>query len=303
MDFGKLPNVDGVDFSLPPDPPENAAWMSGEVRTVRLCVGATGYRMKEWVGRWYPAGTPERLFLKCYGQQFNTIEHNTTHYLIPDAETVKRWCEAVPPDFRFCPKIPQSISHARSLLQAQEEMTSFCAVISGLGERLGCCFAQLPPHFSPARLGELEHFLERYAGQIPLAVEVRHPDFFADAAAGQALFALLEEQRTAAVITDVAGRRDVCHMRLTTRRTLIRFVGNALHPTDFSRVRQWAERLALWSNRGIEEVYFFCHEPDNLLAPELALFAVQLFGEHLPQAQCRGPQPLPTFGGQMSLFE
>lgn len=303
MDFGKLPSVDAVDFSLPPEPPENAEVLDGIRRSLRVYVGATGYNMKAWVGRWYPAGTPERQFLAGYGRQFNTIEFNTTHYRIPDAATIARWRTAVPDDFRFCPKIPQTVSHARRLIGARADMEQFCDAILGLGDVLGCCFMQLPPHFGPERLTDLAHFLEVFAPKIPLAVEVRHPAFFSDTEAGQALFSLLHAHQTTAVITDVAGRRDVCHGRLTTRRTLIRFVGNALHPTDFSRTRAWAERLAYWAEKGLEEAYFFGHEPDNLLAPELAAFAVQTFCQHLPNAQLRGPTPEIPPAQQMTLFQ
>jgi len=303
MDFGKLPSVDAVNFSLPADPPENAVLLGGSVRPVRLYVGATGYNMKAWVGRWYPPGTPERQFLECYGQQFNTIEHNTTHYRIPDAALVSRWRQAVPEDFRFCPKVPQSVSHARRLADAYDDMVAFSQAIEALGDHLGCCFLQLPPHFGPNRLDDLEHFLSTFAVRLPLAVEVRHPAFFEDTGGGEALFSLLRAHRTAAVITDVAGRRDVCHMRLTTTRSLIRFVGNGLHPTDYSRIQQWAERLAYWGSLGLEEAYFFCHEPDNLLAPELAAYAVGLFRRHLPDAYVRGPIPYEPPFRQMVLFE
>ncbi|MCS6928882.1 MAG: DUF72 domain-containing protein [Saprospiraceae bacterium] len=307
MDFGKVPHaaLDAIDFSLPAEPPENARVLSGAAPpVVRLYVGATGYNMKAWVGRWYPAGTPESRFLACYGQQFNAIEHNTTHYRIPEPNLVTHWRNAVPEDFRFCPKIPQLISHARRLSEAQSSMERFCEIIVGLENRLGCCFLQLPPYFGPERLRELEHFLIVFSNRIPLAVEVRHPAFFSQKEAQQALFNLLRAHQVTAVITDVAGRRDVCHGHLTTRRTIIRFVGNALHPTDFTRTQAWAERLAYWVHAGLEEAYFFCHEPDNLLAPELAAFAVEAFRKHIPHAGLRGPIPRASLsGGQIDLFE
>jgi uncharacterized protein YecE (DUF72 family) len=80
----------------------------------------------------------------------------------------------------------------------------------------------------------------------------------------------LEKYGASTVITDVAGRRDVAHMALTSGQVLVRFVGNDLHPTDFTRLDDWAERLTDWFSRGLKECYFFTHEPDNLLAPDLA---------------------------------
>jgi hypothetical protein len=51
---------------------------------------------------------------------------------------------------------------------------------------------------------------------------------------------------------------------------------------------------------GLKEAYFFAHEPDNLLAPELSRFCVETFKEHIPNIAIRGPEPVP--GQQGSLF-
>ncbi len=302
MDFGKLPSVDQVDFQLPAEPAQNAGVLAilQKPSNPTLYLGPTGYNMKPWVGKWYPPGARESDFLRHYAAQFNTIEFNTTHYRIPDEATVERWAEAVPLDFRFCPKIPQSISHARDLGLSGSEMPVFCTAIQRLGPKMGCCFIQLPPHFIPRELNVLARFLDYFSKKIPLAVEVRNPAFFQNTAGGEAFFELLEKHSVAAVITDVAGRRDVCHLRLTNARTLIRFVGNGLHPSDYSRVEAWAERLKTWFDHGLQEAYFFTHEPDNLLAPELTAFCAEIFRQALPAITLRGPKPVA--GQQGKLF-
>ncbi|MBV6441306.1 MAG: DUF72 domain-containing protein [Haliscomenobacteraceae bacterium CHB4] len=302
MDFGKLPSVDNLDFSLPPEPLQNAEVFAALPKTPgpAIYIGATGYNMKSWVGKWYPAGAKDKDFLRHYGVQFNTIEHNTTHYRIPDAATVARWREETPADFRFCPKIPQTISHARDLGLNGSEIALFGEVIAGLGDKLGCCFLQLPPHFSTRDLNLLGRFLEYFPADIPLAVEVRHPSFFQPTVPAEDYFQLLRHHNTATVITDVAGRRDVCHMRLTHRRVLIRFVGNGLHPTDHRRIEEWSGRLKHWLDAGLHEVYFFAHEPDNLLAPELAVFCAETFSADMPGVALRGPKQVD--GQQGSLF-
>lgn len=305
MDFGKLPSVDRVDFSLPPEPPQNAAVLDAlplRPGPPLVYLGATGYNMKAWVGRWYPAGAKDKSFLQHYGRQFNTIEHNTTHYRIPDSAAVARWGEEVPADFRYCPKIPQTISHARDLGLSGNEIALFTEAIRNLGERLGCCFIQLPPQFSVQNLPILARFLEAFPADIPLAVEVRHPSFFLPTVEAEDFFNLLQAHGVSAVITDVAGRRDVCHLRLTTGTVLIRFVGNGLHPTDFSRVDEWAGRMASWFQQGLHAVYFFCHEPDNLLAPDLALYAGRVFAAAMPGVKLRGPQPEIPPAQQGTLF-
>jgi uncharacterized protein YecE (DUF72 family) len=76
------------------------------------------------------------------------------------------------------------------------------------------------------------------------------------------------------VLTDVAGRRDVLHMRLTSPSAMIRFVGNSLHPTDYTRIDDWVERLKMWFDSGLKQLYFFVHEPDNITSPELATYFI-----------------------------
>lgn len=303
MDFGKLPSVDHVDFTLPPEPPFNRAILEkAALQTSQpgIFLGATGYNMRPWVGKWYPMGSKDKDYLRHYGAQFNTIEHNTTHYRIPDEAIVARWYQDTPSDFRFCPKIPQTISHARDLGLNGGQIELFCTQIAGLKEKLGPCFLQLPPYFSPRDLPVLMRFAEIFPKNISLAVEVRHEAFFKDDAFADDYFQLLADENMATVITDVAGRRDVCHMRLTHSSVLIRFVGNALHSSDYTRVQDWALRLNQWFEQGLNAVYFFTHEPDNLLAPDLAAYCASVFQAAMPKVNIRGPRQVG--GTQGTLF-
>jgi uncharacterized protein YecE (DUF72 family) len=284
MDFGKLPNITQVDFTLPPDPPCNHTVLSLHTKptSARLYVGATGYAMKEWLGTWYAAQTPTGRMLHAYGQLFNSIEHNTTHYRIPDGATTLKWRDAVPPAFCFSPKVPQSISHDPQFGRLHPDIATFCVAMHDLGDRLGCCFLQLPPSFSPSDLPKLDQFLKYWDRQVPLAVEVRHPAFFSNTVALNAFLALLTQHQAYTVITDVAGRRDVCHQGLSGAKVVIRLVGNGLHPTDYTRLDDWMQRLNNWYEAGLEEAYLFCHQPDNLLAPEYCAEAIKRAKECLP---------------------
>ncbi len=290
MEFGKLPDISKVNFKLPPDPPGNAnilaqsgsppspahaltpspahALTPSPAHPLTLYLGATAWSVKEWVGKIYPKGTQALDFLRHYARQFNTIELNTTHYRIPDPFTVQHWHDEAAADFRFCPKVLQTISHAADLGTGGELIQRFCEAMGGLGSKLGPCFIQLPPYFGVDRIAVLEAFLKLFS--LPIAVEFRHESWFANPLNFSKLTGLLEKYGTSTVITDVAGRRDVAHMRLTTDQVLVRFVGNDLHPTDFTRLDDWSERLSDWFSRGLQEAYFFAHEPDNLLAPDLA---------------------------------
>lgn len=274
MDFGRLPDLRHVDFRLPPDHPETARVLAHARFTAPavpgLYVGCPTWTNKEWLGSYYPLGLRDDQYLHYYARQFNSLEVNTTHYRIPDAPTVRRWREQVGPGFKFCPKVPRSISHDRELYNADDLATTFGRAVLGLEEHLGPCFLQLPPHFGPDKLPRLERFLLDFPADVPLAVELRHPGWFQDATLRDALMATLEALNKTLVISDVAGRRDVLHQRLTTPVAFVRFNGHGLIPSDFQRADYWAERLANWINQGLHAAYFFIHQRDVRHAPVLA---------------------------------
>ena len=304
MKFGKLQDISSVDFQLPPNAAETVRVLAkcAPTPSPTLYVGCTGWGMKEWVGTIYPRGSKPADFLRHYTQQFNTIELNTTHYRIPTLETIAKWKKAAKADFHFCPKIPQTISHSRDLGLSGGRIVTFCEAIQGLGPHLGCCFMQVAPYFGVDRLPILEKFLAYFPSHIPLAIEVRHESWFSSEAVLEQLAVRLELHYKAFVITDVAGRRDVLHQRLTNELAVIRFVGNNLHPSDYSRIDEWVLRLKEWFAQGLQAAYFFTHEPDNLKAPDLAKYLVEKATAIMPNVQTRGPQEHPPLDGQMSLF-
>jgi uncharacterized protein YecE (DUF72 family) len=305
MDFGKLLDISEVNFSLPPD----AAGTDDFLRKLplreglpKVYVGPTGWAMPQWVGKTYPQNAKAKDFLQHYAKQFNTIELNTTHYRIPDLATIDKWKADVPSDFRFCPKVPQTISHAKDLGLTSRDLPLFLDNIARFEQKLGCCFLQLPPHFGIKSLGLLERFLESWGRVVPLAIEVRHEEFFAERQHFNAFFNTLEYLGVSTVITDVSGRRDVLHQRLTTKTAMIRFVGNDLHLTDYQRIDDWVARLKAWFEQGLHEVYFFTHEPDNLLGPELTALFCQKIKENF-EADLRAPKFFEDkVVQQMSLF-
>lgn len=311
MKFGKLSSIDQVNFSLPPEPAANLRILQehkipAESAEKHLFIGATGWGMKEWVGKIYPNGTKAKDYLSHYTRHFNTIELNSTHYGMPNDSTLEKWYEQSSADFKFCPKVLQRISHSRDLSPAGpvNAIRQFCHSIDLLKEKLGPCFIQLPPYFGRDRLPVLKAFLERWdTTAYPLSVEVRHESWFEQPEAILPLIHLLEERQVSTVITDVAGRRDVCHMQLTTDTAVIRFVGNGLVPSDYSRIDEWVNRLDDWFKNGLKNAYFFTHEPDNLLSPELADYLAKKIKAQTT-ILTRGPELITDSGEgqQMSLF-
>ncbi len=304
MKFGKLtdPSLVGeVDFSLPPDDDHLGDVLGGPPRPFQAYVGCPMWGNKGWVGKLYPKGTAQNEYLRYYAHSFNTIELNTTHYRVPKPESIERWKKMARRGFLFCPKVPQSISHYRKLINCADELQLFIESIRGFGDHLGCSFIQLHESFGPELIGNLERFLIDFPREIPLAVEFRNQGWFVAQQLRPEARAILEAHGVSPVITDVAGRREVCHVSLTNRMAMIRFVGNALHPTDYRRVEIWIERVAEWVKLGLETLYFFVHEPDDTFAPEMGTFVIQRLNEAFSlQLAIPGVHQEP--GNQLPLF-
>jgi len=280
MDFGRLKNIEQVNFSLPVDHEQNKKILNREYTTnAKVYVGCPIWADSGWVGKIYPDDAQEKHYLRYYAHQFNCIELNATHYKIPSISTVNKWKSMVNNDFKFCPKVPQVISHAKNILEYNVLMTEFIDAIISFDNFLGVTFLQLPPHFASNRLEELITFLSLIQTPIKLAVELRHESWFTDKKAFDELSEFLMECNYSLVITDVAGRRDVLHQRLTNKTTFIRFGAHDMHASDFKRIDDWVERILYWAENGLEEIYFFVHTSDKSLCPELANYFIHQFNK------------------------
>lgn len=277
MDFGKLPDVSGVDFTLPSENPFTDKILSSKStdNPVEVYIGPPIWAMKDWVGKIYPSNAREKDFLHFYTRQFNTIELNVTHYQIPTSAMITRWKEEAVKGFRFCPKFPQTISHDRQLMGAEMQTEEFCNAVLQLGDNLGRTFLQLSPAFEPKKLKILESYLKSLPKNLPVSVEFRHEQWFANNKVWQETSAMLAELGVGTVMSDVSGRRDVLHMTLTDNSLMLRFVGNELHPTDYTRTDEWCLRITDWIKRGLKNIYIFIHCGENKYAPELAQYWIK----------------------------
>ena len=271
MEFGKLTNVDHVNWDLPAEDPLTEPFLRSLNNTekTKFYIGAPAWGRKEWVGRLYPPKARSVEFLFHYSRNFNCIELNTTHYRIPTPEMVRMWTVQVPENFLFCPKIPQVISHDAGGLRDSKSLQQWFDALKAFGQNLGPCFLQFPPYFSYDYKTELFYFLQKWPSEFDLTLELRHSTWFKDGHVHPPLVEYLQKRNIGLVITDVAGRRDVLHMSVSASFSMLRFIGNDLHPSDFSRSDVWVQRIAQWQNWGIKRFFFMVHEPDDLRTPEM----------------------------------
>lgn len=281
MEFGKVANVDLVNFALPPGQAFNAHVWSHVTPTATpaVFIGGPIWANKQYVGKIYPSAAKERDFLHYYTRQFNTIELNLTHYQIPTSGMIDKWRAEATVGFVYCPKFPQIISHERMLAGAGGLTDEFVNAILDLEEYLGMSFLQLPPNFGPDRWPVLEAYLKNLPDELDVAVEFRHPDWFRKDV-WPATLEKLHNLHRHVVVSDVAGRRDVLHMGLSSPVLTLRFIANEGHPTDYSRTDAWVQRLKTWFDKGLQTAYLFVHGGgENDTAPELIRYWVRQLNE------------------------
>lgn len=275
MQFGRLEQGSTGDFSLKQDHKNLEKVLGGtRVNDPKVYVGGVLWADERFKGIIYPTRAKASDYVKHYTSQFNTIELNATHYRIPSPETLIKWKETAPSGFKFCPKINQAISHANLLGESIGLHNESAKLFGLLEEKLGPCFMQLPPYFSPRRLSELVEFLDNSELR-HLNIELRHEDWFKEDTALNYLCNFLYKNQMSLVITDTPGRRDVVHMRLTNRTAMIRF--KAVNQTDIDRRRMhvWILRAKNWIEKGLEEFYFFIHTEDKSHMPYLAVYFIE----------------------------
>ena len=277
MEFGRVENAElnDINFSLPEEPSFNKSILGGAKKEdAKVYIGCAKWGRKEWVGKIYPEKTKEKDYLEYYVQHYNSIELNATHYKIYGPRAIEKWKEkADGKDFLFCPKMYNGVTHYGKLTGKNFLTTEFFRGVLAFEEHLGPVFIQVSDAYSVKRKDELFQFLESLPRDLQFFLEVRHPGWFKKDT-GKELFEKLHSLNIGAVITDTAGRRDCAHMHLTVPKTFIRYVGNSLHPSDYTRIDAWVHRIKYWLNNGMEALYFFMHMHDEATSPELTVYLV-----------------------------
>ncbi|WDH54484.1 DUF72 domain-containing protein [Pseudomonas chlororaphis] len=248
-------------------------------------LGCPSWSENAWREYLYPESARPTDFLGLYCQVFNAVEGNTTFYARPAEATVQRWAQTMPEHFRFTAKFPGDISHGGDLREQLGAAESFLQLLSPLGERVSPLWLQLPASFTPQRLAELAGFID--ALERPLAVEVRHRDFFAKGDAERMLNRLLLDRGVERICLDpralfncTSSEPSVLHAQSKkpkvpprpaafTQFPQVRFIGHPELEANDPFLVPWIDKVAVWIEEG-RTPYIFLHTADNRLAAELA---------------------------------
>jgi uncharacterized protein YecE (DUF72 family) len=163
----------------------------------RVFVGCAGWTLPAPVQPAFPA---EGSHLQRYAARFGAVEINSSFHRPHRPSTYARWADSVPAGFRFCAKLPKTVTHGLRLRDADDALAAFLAEAGGLGPKLACLLVQLPPSLAFDG-GVAERFFTSLRAATPVAAvcEPRHETWFTPEAD-----ALLDAWRIARVAADPA---------------------------------------------------------------------------------------------------
>ena len=150
-------------------------------------IGTSGWQYRDWRGRLYPAGVPQRRWLEYYARCYLTVENNNSFYRLPPQETFESWRERTPDDFVMTVKASRFLTHIRRLRGPAEPVTRLLRAAAGLGPKLGPVLLQLPPTLKadPDALDACLHEFQAAAAALGeqglrIAVEPRHESWWTE---------------------------------------------------------------------------------------------------------------------------
>ncbi|WP_445432613.1 DUF72 domain-containing protein [Chryseobacterium indoltheticum] len=272
MKFGQVEDPSKIDFTLPKDHSRTKEILKQNKKGLEnISIGCAKWNKTDLKG-FYPKGTKDEL--TYYATQFNSIELNATFYGMPSSEQVLTWKEKTPANFKFFPKITNTVSHFRRLLNIDDVVTQFATAVLNFDEKLGMVFLQLHDNFKPKDYERLEQFVNKWPKEVPLAIELRNTEWFTDEEIFDKTCELFEQHNITNIIVDTAGRRDMLHMRLTTPNAFIRYVG-ANDESDYQRLDDWLKHLTKWKKEGLQNLYFFVHQNIEKASPLLSAYFIE----------------------------
>jgi uncharacterized protein YecE (DUF72 family) len=150
-------------------------------RRGRIRVGTSGYSFADWVGPFYPAGTPRGKMLDEYVHHFDVVEINSSYYRIPSAAMFERMEQKTPAGFEFVVKLFRGMTH--EIEDDPQMFREFVDSVTPLkdADKFAGFLAQFPWKFKNGK-AEKAHLvsLRKRLGEAPLFVEFRHDSWVED---------------------------------------------------------------------------------------------------------------------------
>ncbi len=223
-----------------------------------LLLGTQGFSFDDWVGPFYPEGTPKKRFLEEYSKHFSSVEIDATFYAIPRTSVVEGWRDRTPAEFRFAAKFPKLITHEKQLQGAEGDAEAFVGTMQALGDKLGVLTLQFAYDFAPDLFDRLDSFLGALPAGPRYAVEIRNRKWLKPN-----LGEMLSQHNVALVLQDLhyMPRLDW----ITADFSVVRWLGRRKDISEFGRIQidrsevlgRWAERVSRFLDDGVDVYGYF----------------------------------------------
>ncbi|MFZ0091437.1 MAG: DUF72 domain-containing protein [Solirubrobacteraceae bacterium] len=258
-------------------------------------IGCSGWNYRDWRGRLYPEGEPQRRWLELYAQRFETVEVNNTFYRLPRRDAVAAWVSQTPAGFTFAVKASRYLTHIRRLADS-EGIARFYEPLAPLIEagRLGPVLWQLPANFrrDDARL-------DGWLASLPdglHTIEFRHESWFVPS-----VMRALRDRGVALTIGDHPDRPFQTYAATASWRFVRFHYGTRGRRGNYSvtEIETWARRIAQWRRRETVYAYFnndwegFAPANARLLARRLGVDGPRRSGERAVSQTRRSVTPSP----------
>ncbi|MGH2752036.1 MAG: DUF72 domain-containing protein [Actinomycetota bacterium] len=204
-----------------------------------MFLGTSGWHYKDWRGRFYPKGVPQREWLDFYSRSFATVESNNAFYRLPEGERFDVWRQTTPDDFVMAVKMSRYLTHIKRLRDPEEPVSRFLDRVRHLGGKLGPVLLQLPPTLGCDH-DLLDGVLAQFPRRVRVAVEFRHESWWVDQTRR-----VLEAHRAALCLAD-RDSKPVAPLWRTADWTYLRFHSGAASPPGCygrTALASWVERL------------------------------------------------------------
>ena len=214
-------------------------------------VGVSGWRYRDWRGRFYPPGLVQRRELEYVAGLLNSVELNGSFYSLQRPASYQHWAASVPDDFLFAVKGGRYITHLKRLVGVDVALANFFASgLLALGDKLGPVLWQLPERF--------RRDVPRLAAALDLlppgrhCFEFRHESWFTDD-----VLSILRAFGAALVYGD-HPQRPWQPLELTTDWTFVRFHYGRGRRGNYSEseLRELAPRVAELAEAGDTFAYY-----------------------------------------------
>jgi uncharacterized protein YecE (DUF72 family) len=156
-----------------------------------ILIGTSGYSFADWVGPFYPSGTPRGAMLEYYARHFPVAEINATYYRIPTPRSFAAMAQRTPEEFKFVVKAHRSMTHERDEIGANIDGFRECLKPLDAAGKLSGVLLQFPWSFKhgPAALDHLTR-VRAELSEPSLFAEFRHVSWVRDD-----VFAFLTDHR------------------------------------------------------------------------------------------------------------